>query len=153
MAIAANCNFPQVLGEIKTQAPSGAKGKSSDTSGGGLTQHCQLPYPSALTTECPESIRCSHIAAVSGLNFQSYFIRKISADRNDYISKYSAVDFECAVETDRKFIYFIFLMRICVYACTHAHFHFLKWHRRLLLVRASHIGLNNCDHFRFEKES
>lgn len=74
------------------------QGQVSGTSGGHLlSQRCQLPSPSALTAECPESIRWSDRAAVSGFNFQSYFIRKISADRNDYVSKYSAVDFECAV--------------------------------------------------------
>lgn len=53
--------------------------------------------PVSFITECPESVRWSDLAAVSVFNFQSNFIRKMSADGTDYVSKYSTVDFECAV--------------------------------------------------------
>lgn len=92
VAIAANCNFPSVLKEIAAQLlvePMGGSEPPMGTFSPSTAGHLSL-FP---TTECPESLRWSDLAAVSMVNFHSYFIRRISADGTDYVSKYSAADF------------------------------------------------------------
>lgn len=60
-------------------------------------------------------------------NFQSYSIRKICADRTDYMSKYNTIDFGCAVRLAESSLYLNEGLCVCMGVRAHAHTHITSY--------------------------